>query len=188
MEGRGHQDPVRPQVRKLMQIAQVPHAAAGDEIQLRESGPRRFQQRPVGPPSGAHPVQGQEDDVGPAAVPQARQQRQGRHGPQLRAARQDPPLLHVEAKDQAPGGDGGPDGIDFDEAGNLLATNIGASAIEVYAPDGSWLQSIETPFARPSNVHFGGPDGRWVYVTEHTNNALWKFHWIRRGQPQYCQR
>lgn len=83
---------------------------------------------------------------------------------------------------------GGPDGVDFDEAGNLLATNIGASAIEVFAPDGSWLQSIETPFARPSNVHFGGPDGRWVYVTEHTNNALWKFHWVRRGQPQYCQR
>jgi len=83
--------------------------------------------------------------------------------------------------------DGGPDGIDFDEAGNLLATNIGAGAIEVFAPDGSWLQRIETPFARPSNLHFGGPDGCWVYVTEHTNNALWKFHWVRRGQPQYCQ-
>lgn len=82
---------------------------------------------------------------------------------------------------------GGPDGIDFDEAGNLLATNIGGSAIEVYAPDATWLESIETPFARPSNVHFGGEDGRWVYVTEHTNHALWRFHWRRRGQRQYCE-
>lgn len=84
--------------------------------------------------------------------------------------------------------DGGPDGIDFDEAGNLLSTNIGAGTIEVYAPDGTWLESIECPFARPSNLHFGGADGMWVYVTEHTNNALWKFHWVRRGQPQYCVR
>ncbi|MHB0877452.1 MAG: SMP-30/gluconolactonase/LRE family protein [Anaerolineae bacterium] len=84
--------------------------------------------------------------------------------------------------------EGGPDGIDFDEAGNLLSTNIGASAIEVYAPDGTWLESIETPFAKPSNVHFGGEDGAWVYVTEHTNDGLWKFHWVRRGQRQYCDR
>jgi gluconolactonase len=88
-----------------------------------------------------------------------------------------------------PGGpEGGPDGIDFDEAGNLLSTNIRNGALEVYAPDGTWLESIETPFASPSNLHFGGDDGRWVYVTEHTNNALWKFHWVRRGQAQYCCR
>lgn len=83
---------------------------------------------------------------------------------------------------------GGPDGIEFDEAGHLLATNHGGSAIEVYAPDGRWLESIETPFAKPSNLHFGGEDGRWCYVTEHTNDGLWKFRWRHAGQPQYCAR
>jgi gluconolactonase len=82
----------------------------------------------------------------------------------------------------------GPDGMDFDEAGYLLVAYWGGSAIEVYDPQGHWVDGVVTPFAAPSNVHFGGPDGRWVYVTEHTNNALWKFHWVRQGQPQYCAR
>ncbi len=80
----------------------------------------------------------------------------------------------------------GPDGMDFDEAGYLLVAHWGGSAIEVYDPQGRWVDGVVTPFAAPSNVHFGGPDGQWVYVTEHTNNALWKFHWVRKGQPQYC--
>jgi len=83
---------------------------------------------------------------------------------------------------------GGPDGMDFDEVGNLLVTNHGGGAIEVFGPDGRWLESIETPFDKPSNVHFGGDDDRWVYVTEHTNDALWKFHWRHKGQAQYCVR
>ena len=82
----------------------------------------------------------------------------------------------------------GPDGMDFDESGYLLVAHWGGSAIEVYDAQGHWVDGIRTPFAAPSNVHFGGPDGQWVYVTEHTNNALWKFHWMRQGQPQYSAR
>ncbi len=82
----------------------------------------------------------------------------------------------------------GPDGMDFDEEGYLLVAHWGGAAIEVYDPQGHWVDGVITPFAAPSNVHFGGLDGQWVYVTEHTNNALWKFHWVRRGQPQYCER
>lgn len=83
---------------------------------------------------------------------------------------------------------GGPDGMDFDETGHLLATHWGSGRIEVFNPYGTLVDRIETPFEKPSNVHFGGPDGQWVYVTEHDTDGLWKFHWIRKGQPQYCER
>lgn len=81
---------------------------------------------------------------------------------------------------------GGPDGLDFDAGGYLLATNHGGGHIEVFAPDGRLDERIALPFSKPSNVHFGGDDGQWVYVTEHDQNGLWKFHWERPGQPQYC--
>ncbi len=84
--------------------------------------------------------------------------------------------------------EGGPDGMDFDEDGNLLATHWGSGAIEVFDPDGNWKESIETPFERPSNVHFVGEDRQTVYVTEHDDNALWSFRWDRPGQAQYCDR
>lgn len=83
---------------------------------------------------------------------------------------------------------GGPDGMDFDEAGYLLVTHWKGGKIDVFAPSGEWVESIETPFDKPANVHFGGEDGQWVYVTEHDTNGLWKFHWDRKGQPQYCIR
>jgi len=82
---------------------------------------------------------------------------------------------------------GGPDGMDFDSEGNLLVANWGGSSIDVFSPHGRLIERVMAPFTKPSNVHFGGPDGQWVYVTEHDHNGLWKFHWDRPGQPQYCQ-
>ncbi len=82
----------------------------------------------------------------------------------------------------------GPDGMDFDAEGNLLAANWGASSIDVFSPAGKLIQRVMLPFEKPSNVHFGGPDNRTVYVTEHDNNGLWKFEWDNPGQPQYCDR
>lgn len=76
---------------------------------------------------------------------------------------------------------GGPDGMDFDAGGALLATNHGGSAIEVFDATGQPEEVIELPFAHPSNVHFGGEDGRDLYITEHTNNAIWRTRWHRPG-------
>jgi sugar lactone lactonase YvrE len=72
---------------------------------------------------------------------------------------------------------GGPDGIDYDAEGNLLATHWGSSRLELYAPDGKLLRNVELPFEKPSNVHFGGPDGRTLVITEHTHNGVWKGAW-----------
>lgn len=45
--------------------------------------------------------------------------------------------------------DGGPDGMDFDDAGNLLVANWGGSHIEVYNPAGTQIARIKCPFANP---------------------------------------
>lgn len=78
---------------------------------------------------------------------------------------------------------GGPDGIDFDSKGNLLATNWGAGTIDVFARNGVLIERIECPFDKPSNIHFGGVDGCDLYVTEHTTNGLWRTRWRYPGQP-----
>ena len=82
-----------------------------------------------------------------------------------------------------PGDDaGGPDGLDFDVAGNLLAAHWKGSSVDVFDRRGKVVERIETPFDRPSNVHFGGPEGRALYVTELTNGALWRTTWRYPGQ------
>lgn len=81
---------------------------------------------------------------------------------------------------------GGPDGMDFDADGRLLVTNHGGASIDVFDANGDLVDRIRTPFDRPSNLHFGGEDKTWVYVTEHDEHALWKFRWESPGQPQYC--
>jgi gluconolactonase len=80
---------------------------------------------------------------------------------------------------------GGPDGIDFDAEGRLVATNLGAGHLEVFSPDGNLESRFPLPFLQPSNVHFGGPGSRTLYITEHTNNALWKTQWPCAGQQQF---
>lgn len=81
--------------------------------------------------------------------------------------------------------EGGPDGIDFDSQGRLLATNWGGSAVEIFGPDGAHIGQIRTPFARPSNVHFMGPGSRDLLITEHDTNGLWKTQHTCDGQKQY---
>jgi len=87
-----------------------------------------------------------------------------------------------------PEGGLGPDGLDFDAAGNLLAAHWGGGSLDVFDPAGKLVKRIMLPFKAPSNLHFGGPDRRTVYITEHDTNGLWKLVWDYPGQPQYCER
>ncbi len=80
---------------------------------------------------------------------------------------------------------GGPDGIDFDAEGHLIATNWGAGHLEVYSPDGNLFRRVSLPFDKPSNIHFEGPRSRNLLITEHTNHALWRYEWPCAGQRQY---
>ncbi|MFO7825849.1 MAG: SMP-30/gluconolactonase/LRE family protein [Cyclobacterium sp.] len=62
-------------------------------------------------------------------------------------------------------GDGNPDGIKVDEQGNLFAT--GPGGVLVLAPNGRLLGTIRFP-ETPSNLAFGGPEGKTLFVTART--------------------
>ncbi|XP_013398179.1 diisopropyl-fluorophosphatase-like [Lingula anatina] len=86
-----------------------------------------------------------------------------------------------------PGEQGGPDGMDFDEVGNLIVANHGNGHLEVFGPLGGHpIYRIKCPFSMPSNVHFK-PNSCLVFVTEHTYHGLWKFEWKYKGKAQYCE-
>lgn len=59
----------------------------------------------------------------------------------------------------------GVDGMAMDERGNLY---LAADSIRIFAPSGEFLEEIEFP-ERPSNVCFGGPDGKTLFVTARTS-------------------
>jgi sugar lactone lactonase YvrE len=79
----------------------------------------------------------------------------------------------------------GPDGIDFDEQGNLIATNLGVGTLDVFLPDGALKTHGTLPFRDPSNVHFAGPGSRTLLITEHTYHGLWQTEWECAGQRQF---
>jgi gluconolactonase len=62
--------------------------------------------------------------------------------------------------------DHGFDGMRCDALGNLYITRYGKGTVAVLSPKGEIVREIELPGKRPSNLCFGGPDGRTVYVTE----------------------
>lgn len=81
-----------------------------------------------------------------------------------------------------PGDDsGGPDGMDYDQQGHLLVAHWKGSSIDMFDPDGTLIERIMLPFADPSNLHFGGTDGKDLYITDLGNGAVWKTRWKWAG-------
>lgn len=62
--------------------------------------------------------------------------------------------------------DFGFDGMRADVAGNLHVTRHGKGTVVVVSPKGEILREIDVLGKKPSNLCFGGKDGRTVYVTE----------------------
>jgi sugar lactone lactonase YvrE len=58
------------------------------------------------------------------------------------------------------------DGMRCDVEGNLYITRHGKGTVAVVSPAGKVLREISLPGKMPTNLAFGGPDGRTVYVTE----------------------
>ena len=61
--------------------------------------------------------------------------------------------------------DGGLDGMRCDAEGNVYVTRWGSGLVAVISPDGKLLRNIKTKGKRPTNIAFGGPDGKTAYVT-----------------------
>jgi gluconolactonase len=77
--------------------------------------------------------------------------------------------------------DHGFDGMRCDVEGNLYITRYGKGVVAVLSPEGKVLREIDVLGARPSNLCFGGPDGRTVYVTEVEHTRLVQFRADRPG-------
>lgn len=76
--------------------------------------------------------------------------------------------------------DHGFDGMRCDIDGNLYITRHGKGTVVKMTPQGEVLQEIDVLGASPSNLCFGGPDGRTIYVTEMEKRRLVQF---RVDQP-----
>ncbi|WP_028454143.1 SMP-30/gluconolactonase/LRE family protein [Chitinilyticum litopenaei] len=67
--------------------------------------------------------------------------------------------LLIEFKDH------GLDGMRSDNKGNLYIARFGAGEIAVVSPEGKLINTIALKGKRPTNVAFGGVDGRRLFVT-----------------------
>ena len=79
--------------------------------------------------------------------------------------------------------DHGFDGMRCDVDGNLYVTRYGKGTVVKLSPTaGKILREIPVLGARPSNICFGGPDGRTAYVTEVEYQRLVSFRVDRAGR------
>jgi gluconolactonase len=73
------------------------------------------------------------------------------------------------------------DGMRCDVDGNLYITRHGKGTVVKLSPSAEILQEIDVLGKLPSNVCFGGPDGRTIYVTEVQHRRLVQFRVDRPG-------
>ncbi len=77
--------------------------------------------------------------------------------------------------------DHGFDGMRCDVDGNLYITRYGKGTVVKLSPAGEVLREVDVLGSKPSNLCFGGPDGRTVYVTEVDHRRLVQFRVDRPG-------
>jgi gluconolactonase len=71
--------------------------------------------------------------------------------------------------------DYGFDGMRCDIDGNLYITRHGKGTVVKLSPSGEVMREIEVLGSKPTNIFFGGPDGRTAYVTEVEHRRLVQF-------------
>lgn len=77
--------------------------------------------------------------------------------------------------------DHGMDGMRADVDGNLYITRHGKGTVAVVSPAGKVLREIDVLGANPTNLAFGGPDGRTCYVTDADKGRLVQFRTDKPG-------
>ncbi|CAM3947605.1 SMP-30/gluconolactonase/LRE family protein [Pseudoalteromonas byunsanensis] len=71
--------------------------------------------------------------------------------------------------------DFGLDGMRTDSQGNLYIARYGAGVIAVVSPQGKLLKEVKLKGQHPTNVAFGGVDGKSVFVTMQKRGAIEMF-------------
>jgi len=80
------------------------------------------------------------------------------------------------------------DGLRTDIDGRIYVARILKGTIEVLAPDGKAIRDIALTAREPTNLAFGGPDGKTVYVTQRKGGFIETFRVDRPGREFCLQR
>ena len=83
--------------------------------------------------------------------------------------------------------DHGLDGMRCDVDGNLYIARYAAGEVTVVSPHGTVLERIKLKGQKPTNVAFGGDDGKTVYVTLQDRGAIETFRSERAGREWLLQ-
>jgi gluconolactonase len=79
-------------------------------------------------------------------------------------------------------GTSGPDGLTMDADGNLFVAHASLGAVFVLNPHGEPLAKIESCAGRTiTNVTFGGPEQRTLFITDSSTGSVLRAGWNARG-------
>ena len=79
------------------------------------------------------------------------------------------------------------DGLRTDLDGKIFVTRPGNGTVAVLAPDGTLVREIPLRGKDPSNLTFGGPDGKTVFVTQGDGGFIEAFRVDRPGREPCLQ-
>jgi len=76
------------------------------------------------------------------------------------------------------------DGLRTDVAGRLLIARILKGEIAIVAPTGKPIRAVALNGKEPTNLAFGGPDGKTVYVTQRQGGYIETFRTDQQGRER----
>ena len=80
----------------------------------------------------------------------------------------------------------GPDGLAIDETGGLVVAHFGLGSVWHFSPLGEPLHRIRSPLGLgTTNVAFGGPDRRTLFITESESGSILAADLPVAGQPMF---
>jgi sugar lactone lactonase YvrE len=79
------------------------------------------------------------------------------------------------------------DGLRTDLDGKIFVTRPGNGTVAVLSPDGTLVREIRLRGKEPSNLTFGGPDGKIVFVTQGDGRFIETFRVDRPGREPCLQ-
>ncbi len=83
-------------------------------------------------------------------------------------------------------GGSGPDGMAMSQEGHLVVAHVGMGAVWIFDRKGIPVYKIETDVGNETtNVAFGGPDGRTLYITETESGSVLRARLPFAGKSMY---
>jgi gluconolactonase len=81
---------------------------------------------------------------------------------------------------------GGSDGLALDVEGNLAVANPGFGVVWLFNRKGLPLYRIDSPAGdHLTNMAYGGPDNRWLYVVEGDSFSILRVEMPFPGRPMF---